>query len=208
MCNGLLLRRNHSPRPGVATRSSMMIVCLRFQISSVRPGIPIACLLLLTACGGVANGEPSVQPSMASVSQNGPLSDTKLDSVALSLDKYCDSSFPDLYSGVAVRQANHSLLVYRRPAPGFDAIVSQRFSGTRISFSDARFSRKDLRQLAGQILTDEPSWRRRGVDIQTVTPLVDGSAVQIGPPPATRAKVPLEAQYGPDRVRVVKISVD
>lgn len=169
--------------------------------------------LLSVACGSIGRaGQPvSSSPTpiaSASSSNVEPAYVLALSNKATAIRIYAQRAYPNAYAGVKIQSEERDLVVYRRPTAGFDAAIRKQVPDTKIEFRDARFSAQTLQALGNQILADAPYWRSQGIQVSVVTALSDGSAVQVGTPNPEFARVPLEARYGPDRIRVIKQIVD
>jgi len=166
---------------------------------------------LVLGCGSTGGARQSAintPDSAAPSSVAGAAAATAQDPVATALNAYCQQTFPDTYAGLELQSAQHDIIVYRRPTPGFDDTVRSRFPSARVVFRDARFSQRYLQQLTQRVLADAPYWRSHNIDIATVGPMADGSGVQIGTPQGSSARAALEERYGADRIYVVRRVLD
>ncbi|WP_189171133.1 hypothetical protein [Pilimelia anulata] len=155
-----------------------------------------------TGCGSVVDrpredavGAPTATPT--------PTTDLALTRASARIADWATDSYADSFAGVWIRDDPPSLVLYRRPAAGFDAAARQRAGGVAMEFRDAKHSLRELRTVAAGVMGDREQWSQRGVKVISATPLVDGSAVEIAIFNYSSDKQNLlDAQYR-GRVRVV-----
>jgi hypothetical protein len=177
---------------------------------SLRRGVVVAALLgvsiaVLVGCGSASGGPAAPAPTTALTT---PVNDPTLLDAADTVVPMLEKSFPDTYAGLALDHQQHVMTIYRRPDPALDAAVRARIPQVRVAFRDARFSLPQLRQLRDHIVADTAYWSGRGVSIQTVGAMVDGSGVGVGTLRGAPEEAALLSQrYGTETVTVEKISV-
>jgi hypothetical protein len=129
-----------------------------------------------------------------------------LDSVVSQLEPYAQQHFADVYSGVEVRLQTNRLRVYRVPSAAFDAWLTSTYTRTCIEVADGKHSEKELTALANRIAGDLTYWQSVGIPVWTISPLYDGSAVQVGTTNVAGANRELPLRYGADAPLVVVYS--
>lgn len=122
---------------------------------------------------------------------------------AQKIRRFATAQFPTSFAGVAIASDQQTVIVYRRPAAGFDRRVRSEFPNAMIKFIDVRRSQAELMALAQGIVDDIPYWRARGVRITEVAPEPARSAVVVGVETNVRsARRALEAHYPHDDIQV------
>ncbi|MBO0869516.1 MAG: hypothetical protein J2P15_13210, partial [Micromonosporaceae bacterium] len=140
---------------------------------------------------------PPVPAPSASVSL-APAQEAKLTDDAGRLDSYATQHFAASYAGTALSTVEDALLVYRKPLAAFDDWVLHTFPRICLVVVDALHSQRELYALQARIDADNDYWRAHGIRINTTSPRVDGSAVEVGTQDVDRAKAAFPARYGPD----------
>jgi hypothetical protein len=136
-----------------------------------------------------------------------PMNDPVLRIAVATVGPMLEMSFPDTYAGLWPDHQQHVMTVYRRPDPALDAAVRAKIPQVRVVFRDARFPLARLRQVRDHIMADQAYWSRRGISIQVVVPMIDGSGVLVGTLRGAPEEAALLSQrYGPETVTVEKIS--
>jgi hypothetical protein len=148
------------------------------------------------ACGSSGRGASSP-----------PSSDPALEAAAHSIEPFLAKSFPDSFSGLELDHSHHVLLIYRRPDPRLDAAVKGRIPQVHVVVRDGKFSLKQMKQLADQIMADKGYWRTRGINIQSVGPISDGSGVLVGTSRGAADTDKLARRYGAGVLTVEKVDI-
>lgn len=137
-----------------------------------------------------------------------PMNDPALQHAAYTVEPMLETSFPDTYAGLQLDHQQHVMIIYRRPDPALDTAVRARVPQVSVAFQDARFSLAQLLQLRDQIVADMAYWSGRGVSIQTVGAIVDGSGVRVGTVQGAPEEAALLLQrYGAETVTVEKVGL-
>jgi hypothetical protein len=168
------------------------------------PVAAVAVAACLAACGTAGRSGDAPRGGEASGSQ-APAEGRALSAAAGRVDALGRGRWVDSFAGLEVRERSGELVVYRRPAAGFDEAATAAAGGVRVVFLSARHSARQLREVARRILDDRPYWQARGVLIQSVVPRPDGSAVEVGTREGPADGAPLAQRYG--EVTVVRASV-
>lgn len=112
--------------------------------------------------------------------------------------------FPDAYAGVALEQEHGWLAVYRVPSAAFDTAVHRDLPGAPIRIVDAAHSSRELNALLDRVLADRTYWEGHGIALNVLSPLSDGSCVQVGTHDADTARQLFSQRYGRDApIRIV-----
>jgi len=171
----------------------------------------LATALVLAACGTDGAAPDSAAEvktdGCASVSVPSPVvtagatmfgTSEGLESVLRQLQERGEIEFPDSYAGVEVVPDKGYAIVYRVPSTTFDQVVKSISGRECIHIRDAAYPAKVLRELAEKISGDFEYWRAQGIPVNSVGPLHDGSAVEVGVEASglERAKVELPKRYG------------
>jgi hypothetical protein len=121
-----------------------------------------------------------------------------LNSVIGQLQERGESEFADSFAGVEVVPDQGYAIVYRVPSATFDQMVAKISGRECVHIRDAAYTAKALRALAEKVSGDVEYWRAQGIPVNSVGPLHDGSAVEVGVDAAgvERAKVELPKRYG------------
>lgn len=160
--------------------------------------IAAICGVAVAGCGATASpgDRQSVPPP------SGLMNDPALDAAANSLTDL-ETTFPDTYAGLELKQEDRAMVVYRLPDPKLDEVVRSRTQGVTVHLRDAKFPLKHMRTLTDQIMNDRDYWLGQGIRVNGAGPKVDGSSVEVmtskGDPAEARA---LAARYGQDTVTV------
>lgn len=126
-----------------------------------------------------------------------------LTSAAERIDPYLRDAFPDHYAGLKIEPT--ALVVYRRPLRALDSSLRAKFTGTPLRLRDAAYSARYLQRLAELIRADTDYWRRRGIEITSLTPRFDGAAVQVGTRDEARAAAEMPKRYGRAPLRFSRV---
>jgi hypothetical protein len=106
------------------------------------------------------------------------------------------TGFPDSFAGVALDQDHGRLLVYRVPSPKFDQAIGQQLTGAPYLLVDAAHSARQLHSVADRVRADRDYWQAHGVAVNSISPLADGSCVEVGTDSPATAKAPFAQRYG------------
>jgi hypothetical protein len=168
-----------------------------------RTSIVIAATLLAALASGCGAGARPQEPfGVAS-----PSNDPALTAAANTVGPILESRFPDSYAGLELDHSRHLMRVYRKPDPRVDDTVRRSVPNVRVAFGDARFSLAQMRTLANRVWADKDYWRGQDIDIQTVGPSVDGSAVRVGTRRGPADQAALSTRYGAGTVTVDQVTV-
>src|SRR5262249_8781572 len=143
-------------------------------VLATRVALAMLPAVVLAACTSGINREQSSDPPSVSLSL-----------VAVDLRDWLEITYPDSFAGLAIDHARNSLTVYRKTGSSLDDGVRARVGGVNLEFRDARFSAREMRELAERIMSDREFWRRRDADIQVVGPAVTGAGVEVTVPRPT-----------------------
>jgi hypothetical protein len=121
-----------------------------------------------------------------------------MDSVIGQLQQRGEVEFADSFAGLEVVPDQGYAIVYRVPSATFDQMVKSISNGQCVHIRDAPYTAKALRDLAEKIGGDFEYWRAQGIPVNSVGPLHDGTAVEVGVEASAldRAKVELPKRYG------------
>jgi hypothetical protein len=121
-----------------------------------------------------------------------------LDSVIGQLQQRGEVEFADSFAGLEVVPDQGYAIVYRVPSAAFDQMVTSISGGQCVHVRDAPYTAKALRDLAERISGDSEYWRAQGIPVNSIGPLHDGTAVEVGVDASgvERAKVELPKRYG------------
>lgn len=171
----------------------------------------VATALALTGCGEGGEAPESAAEmrtdGCANVSAPAPLvtagatmypTTEGLNSVLTQLQQRGEDEFADSFAGLQVVPEQGYAIVYRVPSATFDQMVKTISTGQCVHIRDAPYTAKALRGLAEKIGGDFEYWRAQGIQVNSVGPLHDGSAVEVGVEKSAldRAKVELPKRYG------------
>jgi hypothetical protein len=112
--------------------------------------------------------------------------------------------FPDVYAGVALEQEYARLAVYRVPSAAFDTALRRELPGAPLRIVDAAHSSRELNALLDRVLADRAYWEGQGIALNELSPLYDGSCVQVGTQDVDTARRLFRLRYGPEApIRIV-----
>lgn len=127
-----------------------------------------------------------------------PLIPADLEAVMSRIGQEGPARFAESYAGLEVVYEPVHTIVYRVPSAGFDAFVREIAGDACVVVRDAAHSAVELTALAERIGVDLDYWRGRGVRVNSVGPLHDGSGVRVGTQDVALAEVELPKRYGVD----------
>lgn len=159
-------------------------------------GVSIA----LAGCGTLApvgNG-PENAPTSAT-------NDPALSAAADALVPELETRFKETYSGVVLKHAHHTMVVYRKPDEALDEFVRSRVQSVRVELSDAKISLARMSEIRDEIMREREQWRANDVEVNGAAPRSNGSAVEVfttrGAPEEQHA---FDERYGDGIISVVK----
>ncbi|MFL6142588.1 MAG: hypothetical protein ACJ72N_12075 [Labedaea sp.] len=132
------------------------------------------------------------------------MNDPALEAAVNSVIPELERAFPDTYSGVEMKHADRTMVIYRLPDPTLDEFVRSRTLGITIMFRDAKLSATRMRVLVEQIMLDRDYWHGQGITINGAGPMPDGSGVEVLTPQGTIAEErALAEHYGEGLISVL-----
>lgn len=141
-----------------------------------------AFVVLLVGSGcGAAQQEPGHGPSghLPSGPSGSAGRVSRLRSSAEQVDHIVHPRYGRWYSGVVLRPASGTLIVYRKPGGDLDRAVRSQVTGVKLIFKPARYCEEEMLSLVDQIMNDTKYWRGRGIHVNGAGPLPDGSGVSV-----------------------------
>jgi hypothetical protein len=136
-------------------------------------------------------------PAMAIDGTPQPANQEALDALAQRIQPYAEAHFADVYTGLELRSEQNRLRVFRVPSSTFDSWLLGTFAADCVEIVDAAHSAREVNDLATKITNDLAYWRAQHVSINTVSPRVDGSAVEVTTTTDVgKASAALVARYG------------
>jgi hypothetical protein len=185
---------------------------MRLSRHVLAPAVAVALCFTAGACGSTPAGSID-PPAGGAVRHDEPTArpsdnDPALLRAADVLEPLLKRSFPAGFSGLAIDNARHQVIIYRRPDPALDAAVRAHAPArVRVVIRDAKFSLREMDRLANQIMADSGYWRDRGVSIQSAGPKVDGSGVAVGTARGPADAPALARRYGAGTLTVERLVV-
>lgn len=170
-----------------------------------RTAVALSAVCMLAACAGPATSpqgspETGASPPVSTISN-----DPALTAAADNVEPLLRTSFADSFAGLVLDHTDHTLIIYRRPVPDLDAAVRQRALAVRVVFRDARYSLRQMQDLATRVMNDAAYWRDRGVTVNGAGPASDGSGVEVmtsdGSSDEQKA---MNQRYGAGAVKIVR----
>jgi hypothetical protein len=153
-------------------------------------------IFALAGCAGPAAAPYESPPAAAN--------DPALSAAADEVEPFLRASFADSFAGLVLDHADRTMIVYRRPDPGLDSAARQRAPGVRVEFRDAKYSLRQMQDLAAKIMGDAGSWRAQGIGVNGAGPLPDGAGVEVMTDTGSAAdQDAMDDRYGAGAVRVV-----
>ena len=153
------------------------------------PALACAAVLLLAGCSGGSGGPAGTarstnQPGASTAATREPtLSEpghnASLMAAADRVNRMIGSRYAPWYAFTVPDDAQHAIVVYRRSGSDLDSVIGTRISGIRVIFRTAALSRNDMSALVDRITADIPYWKGRGITINSVSPRLDGVAVDV-----------------------------
>jgi hypothetical protein len=125
-----------------------------------------------------------------------PANQEALDALAQRIQPYAETHFADVYTGLELRSEQNRLRVYRVPSSTFDSWLLGTFAADCVEVVDAAHSAREVNALATKITDDHAYWQSQHISINTVSPRVDGSAVDVTTTDVDKASAALLARYG------------
>jgi hypothetical protein len=136
-----------------------------------------------------------------------PPGQVQLSQAADQVKALLEGAYADWYSSIALRQpdgpgpsARSALVVYRIPHPALDEAVRKLVPGLPVLFVDAKYSDKQTRQFENQISFGY--WKDLGLQINMLG--CDDGVCTIGVDDPDKWRAALQAEYGADRIIVIK----
>lgn len=111
--------------------------------------------------------------------------------------------YPQVYAGVELADDHSKIIVFRVPSARFDSAVRAALPGDPVSIVDATHSARELNTVLDRVLHDEDYWTRRGTPIFSLSPLVDGSCVQVTTTDPVKAKALFRLRYEAAPIQVI-----
>jgi hypothetical protein len=174
----------------------------------IRHVVPIA--VLLAALVGCASSQRATPPNRCVRTSSGQALHGGLDKVVRltnilrAAEAYANKHFGYYFAGIAVNCDATGLDIYRRPGSALDSSVRPYLAGVSATFHDARFSKKQLDDVAARITADTDYWQARHITIDGATADLIGSGVVVEVSDPNAARKPLEDAYGSSVLRIVK----
>lgn len=138
-------------------------------------------LLVVSGASGAAQQEPGQGPS--GHLPTGPSGSagrvSRLTSTAEQVGHIVHPRYGRRYSGMVLRPASGTLIVYRKPGGDLDRAVRSQVTGVKLVFKSARYSEEEMFSLVDQIMNDTKYWRGRGIHVNGAGPLPDGAGVSV-----------------------------
>ncbi|MFI6098881.1 hypothetical protein ACIA8G_25280 [Lentzea sp. NPDC051213] len=138
---------------------------------------------------------------------NGPTSatnDPALSAAADALVPELEARFKETYSGVVLKNADRTMVVYRKPDNALDEFVRARVQAVRVELSDSKISLARMREIRDEVMREREQWSANGIEVNGAGPRSDGSAVEVftarGAPEEQRA---FDERYGEGTISVV-----
>lgn len=163
---------------------------MRRRAGFVLSVVALAVLGSVSGCGGGDGRGGAARPGVGASGRP----QEALDGVAARVETVARDRFAFAYAGLRIRGGG--LVVYRRPAAGFDDAVRRAAGDVRISYQDAPYSASELQVLRARVEADVGYWSARGVPVSTVSVRVDGSAVEVGTSAPELARREFPRRYG------------
>ena len=111
--------------------------------------------------------------------------------------------YPQVYAGVELADDHSKIIVFRVPSAPFDSAVHAALPGDPVSIVDATHSARQLNTLLNRVVRDEDYWAGRGIPIFSLSPLVDGSCVQVTTTDPVKAKPFFRLRYGAAPIQMI-----
>lgn len=125
-----------------------------------------------------------------------PANQEALDALAGRVEGVAKTRFAAVYTGLELRSEQDRLRVYRVPSADFDSWLTGAFKDDCIEVVDAAHSAQELNALVDRITGDVAYWKSQHIQIGTVSPRVDGSAVDVTTTDVAQASPALVQRYG------------
>jgi hypothetical protein len=138
---------------------------------------------------------PTTDPSFWTAQAN-------LDDLAAKITRF-GARFPQAYAGLALETEYGRLAVYRVPSAPFDTALRAEFPAAPLRLVNAAHSARELANLRDRVLGDEAYWKRKGVALNALSPLNDGSCLQVGTSKPDRARPLFRERYGPAPIQLI-----
>jgi hypothetical protein len=164
-----------------------------------RTALVLALGVVLAGCGA----RPAPGDDLHRPQATGVMNDPALEAAANAVIPELERAFPDTYSGVEMRHADRTMVIYRLPDPKLDEFVRSRTSGITTMFRDAKLSATRMRVLVDQVMLDRDYWHGQGITINGAGPMPDGSGIEVLTPQGSLAEErALTAHYGEGLISV------
>lgn len=154
---------------------------------SQNPGLPHT-----AGCG--------TSPSSRATSIDGtpqPINQRALDDVATRLRPAAETRFADVFADLEMRHETNRIRVFRKPSAAFDAWIRGEFAGVCVEMADARYSARELQNVADRVEADMKYWRNRGIQINVVGAGVDRITIGVDPAHLDDARRVMPGRYHP-----------
>lgn len=161
------------------------------------PGaVPAATHSWPPGCGSPATGMTTIDGTPWPANQD------HLDSIAQAVDSYANAHFGGSYNGDELVLETDQIRVYRVPDRGLDTWLRSTYGPSCVVLVDAAHPKAQLQALMDRIEADTSYWQSRGVRINMVGLLPQGT-VQVGTLDVAKARQEFPGRYGPDAPIVV-----
>jgi len=121
--------------------------------------------VLLAACLLAACASPSPSPYPGEPAGPSTSNDPALAAAAEAIEPILRTSFPDSYVGLVLDHGHRTLIVYRRPNPALDAVARRHATAVQVVIRDAKYSLRQMQDLAERVMNDAGYWRGRRIVI-------------------------------------------
>ncbi|RKN34742.1 RAD23 family protein [Micromonospora musae] len=126
-------------------------------------------------------GCATADPSAAADDEHGlPANQPKLMDLYDRVEPVVKRRFPQVYAGGRLANPRDRIELFRKPSGAFDEYVLREFARDCVAVFDARYSAKEVKARADQIMADRPYWAARGITVAQVSFDNTGQVLPVG----------------------------
>ncbi|WP_076468086.1 hypothetical protein [Micromonospora avicenniae] len=160
-----------SPSRSVAPSPSGAVVP---STTTTPSDVPTGRVVLTAGCA-------TADPSAGADDEHGlPANQPKLMELYGRVEPAVKRRFPQVYAGGRLASPRDRIEVFRKPSSAFDEYVLREFARDCVAVFDARYSAREIKARADQIIADRAYWAARGITVASVGYDYIGQVVPVG----------------------------